>query len=586
MTVELITGHAGAPHVSSDDAGAFNAGIVGAGCYVLNVDDGFAATLDDANHVSVGTGTAVMHGRQVRVTAPEQVNIDSGTQGQNRSDVIALRYTRDSEGIEGASLVVLKGTPAEGEADSPAIPAGSILDGASEAYMPLYDVRLEGLNVANPVALFDRARPYAEALDVMERGIELVRDECQAWDTDDKYQRLKVAKFGSYGIGGHKAQGMACDGTYLYMASHASDTGPTTISKIKMSDGSVSRKEIALTGHFNSMVYLGGWLYCACAGGGLDYGKMSCVNVSDWSFKTYDLPFDFWSVAVADAGNGAHLAGLVADGHEWLVYARENPDDWRMTPVSRFTGYDGCGIIQGCDADEDYLYSLFAYSQGRWRGQNVLSVMEWDGHVRRNLWIDGGNLEEFEDVCVPAGYDGDVWFNDIAGNVYRGTLKDTLKPEYKTWLRSPWKGQAVQNVYQAYNGTETFKSGAHKVCDSFKVQPFVYASTLAALVGDVMVGGYKFPLTYNPNNGNISCNGVLMNGYTPTYFSLGWARTSDSRQYGWSMSSSSWVCTSASGSAVRGAAAIAASSLLPGDVYVNKLVGLFGVAPNGSAIEM
>ena len=33
MTVELITGYAGTPHIGSDDIGAFQAGIVGPGDY-------------------------------------------------------------------------------------------------------------------------------------------------------------------------------------------------------------------------------------------------------------------------------------------------------------------------------------------------------------------------------------------------------------------------------------------------------------------------------------------------------------------------------------------------------------------------
>lgn len=35
MTVELITGFAGTPHIGSDDVGAFNAGLVDPGDYAL-----------------------------------------------------------------------------------------------------------------------------------------------------------------------------------------------------------------------------------------------------------------------------------------------------------------------------------------------------------------------------------------------------------------------------------------------------------------------------------------------------------------------------------------------------------------------
>lgn len=401
----------------------------------------------------------------------------------------------------------------------------------------------------------------------------------------DKFQVLRVTKVGDYGLAGHRFQGMACDGTYLYMMSHEGDSGPTTVTKVKTSDGTVvSRTEIALTGHFNSTMHLDGWLYASCAGNGGDYGYMACIKCSDLSYKTYRLPYDFWSIAVADAGSGLHLAGLVADTHEWAVFAKENPDSWRMTPFKRLVGYDGSGIAQGCDADSDYLYHLLAHDPS-WSAKNNLAVMEWSGYVRRILPIRGCGDVELEDVCIPKGYDGPIYVNDIDGSVWRGTLSGVLKPEYKTNLRSPWIGSPIQTIYNEGNGTEALASSSPRVVSSFKANPFVYASTLVGVLGQAKVNGYPFPVSYDADGGSLSCTGSYLKGYKHVGFALVWTRTSNSRQYGWKLDSDSWVCDIGAEKTYYGASGIANSGLVPKGLSIGSLAGVFGLAP-GDAISL
>lgn len=152
MTVELITGHAGSAHVSSADVGWFNAGTVGADKYVLNTGTQFAATVQNANLVTIGTGDAVFEGRHVRVSATENVTIDNGAQGVNRNDIICIKYTYTPT-QESAELVVLKGTATSGSATDPTIPSGSILEDATEAYMPLWRIPISGITVGTPQKL-------------------------------------------------------------------------------------------------------------------------------------------------------------------------------------------------------------------------------------------------------------------------------------------------------------------------------------------------------------------------------------------------------------------------------------------------
>lgn len=154
--MEIITAGDGTAHVSSADDGTIYAGIAGNECYVTGVGDRLSCTMQGANTALVGTGVGIMYGRAFRVAMPEEVTIQSGTQSQRRNDVICAHFTTSSEGHESGELVVLKGTPTSGqEAEDPEIPSGDILEGATEAYMPLWRIPLDGINAGEPEAMFD-----------------------------------------------------------------------------------------------------------------------------------------------------------------------------------------------------------------------------------------------------------------------------------------------------------------------------------------------------------------------------------------------------------------------------------------------
>ena len=102
MTMNLITGKAGAPHITSSDQGAMQAGLVGNGNYLLQGSDGKfpAVTMQSANKALIPVLNLVIEGRYARVTAAETVTIESGVTGRNRNDLICVKYTRDSNNIE------------------------------------------------------------------------------------------------------------------------------------------------------------------------------------------------------------------------------------------------------------------------------------------------------------------------------------------------------------------------------------------------------------------------------------------------------------------------------------------------------
>lgn len=163
--VELVTGHAGKAHATAEQAAGLNAGILGLDDYVLNVHDKFKITVVSANKVTIGTGELVMQGRHVSQGTPEDLIVTNGSQGQKRNDLIVCRYTKGSQNIESAKLVVVRGTPTTGTPTDPAVNTTSPLDGGTTYDMPLYRIPLDGITIGTPVALFNVLKPMSDVWD-------------------------------------------------------------------------------------------------------------------------------------------------------------------------------------------------------------------------------------------------------------------------------------------------------------------------------------------------------------------------------------------------------------------------------------
>lgn len=167
MTMNLITGKAGAPHITSSDQGAMQAGLVGNGNYLLQGGDGKfpAVTMQSANKAIVPVLNLVIEGRYARVTAAETVTIESGVTGRNRNDLICVKYTRDSNNIETIALAVLKGTATSGTAADPTVPSGSILNNSGTVWIPIVRIPISGITAGTPVMLVKQLPPMSQLWD-------------------------------------------------------------------------------------------------------------------------------------------------------------------------------------------------------------------------------------------------------------------------------------------------------------------------------------------------------------------------------------------------------------------------------------
>lgn len=155
MTIELVDGKAGVAHISSEDKAIIHQAKFSKSDVVYDWGDAFKCSMSSSNRATVGTGCASIQGLDWHITAAESVTISNGSQGMKRNDIICAHYHRDSKtGNENVSLTVLKGSPNATAAADPTIPAGRILSGAVDAYMPLWRIPLNGITVGTPVRLF------------------------------------------------------------------------------------------------------------------------------------------------------------------------------------------------------------------------------------------------------------------------------------------------------------------------------------------------------------------------------------------------------------------------------------------------
>lgn len=87
----LVTGSHGGddPHVESKHDALMHAAMLGRGGYILKTRNWtMKPTAKDANNITIPAWDLVVEGRQIYIAAPTDVNIQSGSQGQKRRDLI------------------------------------------------------------------------------------------------------------------------------------------------------------------------------------------------------------------------------------------------------------------------------------------------------------------------------------------------------------------------------------------------------------------------------------------------------------------------------------------------------------------
>lgn len=165
----LVTGSHGGddPHVESKHDALMHAAMLGRGGYILKTRNWtMKPTAKDANNITIPAWDLVVEGRQIYITAPTDVNIQSGSQGQKRRDLIVARYALNSgTGVETVTLEAIKGKPSAATPADPGIETGSIIGGAIVSDLPLCRVNLDGITITSIDTLVNVMQPLEDVWD-------------------------------------------------------------------------------------------------------------------------------------------------------------------------------------------------------------------------------------------------------------------------------------------------------------------------------------------------------------------------------------------------------------------------------------
>ena len=164
----LVTGsHGDDPHVESKHDALMHAAMLGRSGYILKTRNWtMKPTAKDANNITIPAWDLVVEGRQIYIAAPTDVNIQSGSQGQKRRDLIVARYALNSgTGVETVTLEVIKGKPSAATPADPGIETGSIIGGAIVSDLPLCRVNLDGITITSIDTLVNVMQPLEDVWD-------------------------------------------------------------------------------------------------------------------------------------------------------------------------------------------------------------------------------------------------------------------------------------------------------------------------------------------------------------------------------------------------------------------------------------
>ena len=148
--MELVTGRAGSPHITSQQDRQKHQGIWGDGAYILATGNQLEPQVQSSNKILIKDGALMFQGAifSVKVGTIDEITINNGNQGMQRKDLVVARYTYDSaQQKESAEWIVIQGEPAARNPVAPSSTSGDIQEGDTTVDCPFMIVNLDGINV-------------------------------------------------------------------------------------------------------------------------------------------------------------------------------------------------------------------------------------------------------------------------------------------------------------------------------------------------------------------------------------------------------------------------------------------------------
>lgn len=174
--MELVTGRAGSPHITSQQDRQKHQGIWGDGAYILATGNQLEPQVQSSNKILIKDGALMFQGAlfSVKVGTTDEITINNGNQGMQRKDLVVARYKYDSsQNIESAEWVVIQGTPVASNPIAPTGTDGDIQAGDATVDCPFMIVNLDGINVTG-VDLIPEVAPDIPTLNASLSNIKVV----------------------------------------------------------------------------------------------------------------------------------------------------------------------------------------------------------------------------------------------------------------------------------------------------------------------------------------------------------------------------------------------------------------------------
>lgn len=155
--MELITGYQLEDHVTSLQDAMWHRGIWKDDC-IISVGENLKAEVITNNEIRVRSGILNMQGKfcSIDMNTYDSLAINNGTAGENRIDLIVARYEKNNETqVEDVRLKVIQGTPSATTPSVPSYTEGNIDNGDLVAELPVFQVNIDGINIASVDTLLD-----------------------------------------------------------------------------------------------------------------------------------------------------------------------------------------------------------------------------------------------------------------------------------------------------------------------------------------------------------------------------------------------------------------------------------------------
>lgn len=151
MSLEIVTGYTGKPHITSQQDAILNSTtLASGGKHVISVGNQFEYELKSNTLIRIDDGFAINQGRLMGMANGdyEELDISVGISGSKRCDLIVIHYKKDNEsGIETAELRIIEGTAGDDYIEPEYLDNDLLNGNYSEDDLVLYKVKINGLNV-------------------------------------------------------------------------------------------------------------------------------------------------------------------------------------------------------------------------------------------------------------------------------------------------------------------------------------------------------------------------------------------------------------------------------------------------------